>query len=363
MFSINTTTEYAFTVFDNTSSPKDNAFVEKMNLVISFSVIFVTFIAMMSLGCTMEVSKIKKHFIKPKGMAIAVVAQYGIMPLTAFCLAKLFHLGPLESITVLICGCSPGGNISNFFALALKGDINLSIVMTTCSTVLGLGLMPLMIYLYSQGFSNLESAVPYTSIIMSLVLILVPCSVGILINYRFPKYSKIITKVGLSILLIAYVVIGVVVGVIDGNKVFRVTAPPLLATAALMPMTGFICGYILSTLLKMNAPCRRTIAMETGCQNIQLCTTILKVAFPAEVIGQLYLFPAVYIVFQVVEALFLVVLFRCHQMLRPSEQGGQGGAGWSGSQGGKDRAGRSVVAISDEAGDSKVAIRNESFEG
>lgn len=43
------------------------------------------------------------------------------------------------------------------------------------------------------------------------------------------------------------------VGVIDKNKVFRVTAPPLLATAALMPMIGFICGYILSTLLKMNA--------------------------------------------------------------------------------------------------------------
>lgn len=125
MFSINTTTEYNLTVFDNTSSPYNNAFVEKMNLVISFSLIFVTFIAMMSLGCTMEVPKIKKHLIKPKGVAIAIVAQYGIMPLTAFCLAKLFHLGPLESITVLICGCCPGGNISNFFALALKGDINL----------------------------------------------------------------------------------------------------------------------------------------------------------------------------------------------------------------------------------------------
>ncbi|XP_057208357.1 hepatic sodium/bile acid cotransporter [Triplophysa rosa] len=320
MFSINTTTEYNLTVFDNTTSRYDNAFVEKMNHVISLSLIVVTFIAMMSLGCTMEVSKIKKYLIKPKGVAIAAVAQYGIMPLTAFCLAKLLQLGPLESITVLICGCCPGGNLSNFFALALQGDINLSIVMTTCSTVMGLGLMPLMIYLYCQGFSNLERAVPYTSIIISMILILVPCGVGILINYHFPKYSKIITKVGISVMLILFVVIGVVAGVIDGNRVFRVTAPPLLATAALMPMIGYICGYILSTLFKMNASCRRTIAIETGCQNIQLCTTILKVAFPAEVIGQLYLFPVVYIVFQVVEALFLVVLFRCHQMLRPSDQ-------------------------------------------
>ncbi|MGH0120773.1 UNVERIFIED_CONTAM: hypothetical protein FKN15_027139 [Acipenser sinensis] len=61
----------------------------------------------------------------PKGVAIAVVAQYGIMPLTAFTLAKVFQLGSIESVTVLICGCCPGGNLSNIFALALKGDMNL----------------------------------------------------------------------------------------------------------------------------------------------------------------------------------------------------------------------------------------------
>lgn len=125
MSTINTTAEHNFTVFDNTTSPHDDAFVEKMNQVIRLSLIVGTFIVMMSLGCTMEISKIKKHLIKPKGVAIAVGAQYGIMPLTAFCLAKLFHLDPLESITVLICGCCPGGNLSNFFALALKGDMNL----------------------------------------------------------------------------------------------------------------------------------------------------------------------------------------------------------------------------------------------
>lgn len=59
--------------------------------------------------------------------------------------------------------------------------------------------------------------------------------------------------------------------------------------------------------------CRRTISMETGCQNIQLCSTILKVAFPPDVIGPLYLFPMIYIVFQVGEALLLIVLFRVHQ--------------------------------------------------
>lgn len=74
-----------------------------------------------------------------------------------------------------------------------------------------------------------------------------------------------------------------------------------------------LCSCILS--------CRRTVSMEVGCQNIQLCTTILKVAFPAELIGQLYFFPVIYIVFQIVEALIFILLFRCHQKLRPSQKG------------------------------------------
>lgn len=58
--------------------------------------------------------------------------------------------------------------------------------------------------------------------------------------------------------------------------------------------------------------------METGCQNIQLCSAILKVAFPPEVIGPLFLFPLIYIVFQGAEALFLIFLFRMYQRFKPS---------------------------------------------
>lgn len=87
--------------------------------------IVVLFVTMVSLGCTMEIAKITTHLRKPKGVAIAIMAQYGIMPLTAFILGKGFQLGTTESLAILICGCCPGGNVSNTFSLALKGDMNL----------------------------------------------------------------------------------------------------------------------------------------------------------------------------------------------------------------------------------------------
>lgn len=95
------------------------------DLALSIILVLMLIFMMFSLGCTMEFSKIKAHFWKPKGVAIALVAQYGIMPLTAFALGKIFHLNNIEALAILICGCSPGGNLSNLFTVAMKGDINL----------------------------------------------------------------------------------------------------------------------------------------------------------------------------------------------------------------------------------------------
>lgn len=67
--------------------------------------------------------------------------------------------------------------------------------------------------------------------------------------------------------------------------------------------------------------CSRTVSMETGCQNIQLCVAILKVAFSPQVIGPMFLFPLLYIKFQCAEALLLALCFRCYRTLKPPAEG------------------------------------------
>ncbi|XP_054473932.1 hepatic sodium/bile acid cotransporter-like [Anoplopoma fimbria] len=295
----------------NTSSVLTAIVSPLMDKTINLLLIIAVFITMVSLGCTMEVSKIKRHIVKPKGVAIAVLAQYGVMPLTAFCLAKAFQLEEMTAVVILICGCCPGGNLSNLLTLALKGDMNLSIVMTSCSTVLALGMMPLLLFLYCQGF-NLQNSVPYVEIIISLVMILVPCGIGILINYYRPQYAKTITKVGITFMMIAVLGIGIISSFAIGGSILTVLSPPLIAISALMPLIGYAFGYIISWLFGLNQSERRTVAMETGCQNIQLCSTILKLAFPPELVGPLFLFPIVYLSLQLMEAAVLIVLFRLH---------------------------------------------------
>lgn len=96
-----------------------------LNVAINALTITILFITMISLGCTMEIHKIKTHLVKPKGVAIALVAQFCIMPLTAFALTKILQMSPIKAVIVLICGCCPGGSMSNIFSLVVKGDMNL----------------------------------------------------------------------------------------------------------------------------------------------------------------------------------------------------------------------------------------------
>ncbi|KAJ8399075.1 hypothetical protein AAFF_G00414540 [Aldrovandia affinis] len=307
-----------YNVTPHNSTLEAEVFNPVIDKVLSGLSIVTLFITMVALGCSMEITKIKAHIKKPKGVVIAVVAQFGIMPLAAFALAKIFQLGSLEAVTLLICGCCPGGNLSNIFTLALDGDMNLSIVMTTCSTILALGMMPLLLFLYCQGIESIGYNMPYTGIIIALLLTLFPCAIGIAINHWAPQYSSIVQKVSLVILLNSAVAIGIISGISIGTSIWSVLSPQIMATASLLPMIGFMLGYILSTLFRLPEACRRTVAMETGCQNIQLCSTILKVTFPIEVIGALFLFPVVYILFQIIESLILITIYRCYKRFKPA---------------------------------------------
>ena len=72
-------------------------------------------------------------------------------------------------------------------ALLLRGDMNLSILMTSVSTVVGIGAIPFMLKFISGFFldecSKIEDAT--LNIIVSLLATLAPCGLGMLIKERF----------------------------------------------------------------------------------------------------------------------------------------------------------------------------------
>ncbi|KAH0510597.1 Solute carrier family 10 member 6 [Microtus ochrogaster] len=288
-----------------------------LKLVFTVVSVLMVGLVMFSFGCSVEIRKLWSHFRRPWGIAVGLICQFGLMPLTAYLLALSFSLKPFHAIAVLIMGCCPGGTISNVLTFWVDGDMDLSISMTTCSTVAALGMMPLCLYLYTWSWDLKQNlTIPYQSIGITLGSLIVPVAFGFFVNYRWPKQAKVILKVGAiasGILLLVVAVIGVVLA-----KGWNMDVT-LLLISFIFPLVGHVTGFLLAFLTHQSWQRCRTISIETGAQNIQLCIAMLQLSFAAEHLAQLFNFALAYGLFQVLLGFLIVAAYQAYKRRQKSK--------------------------------------------
>lgn len=96
-----------------------------LSLVMSTTLTIMLALVMFAMGCTVEASKLWGHIKRPWGIFIGFLCQFGIMPFTAFALALVFQVLPVQAIVIIIMGCCPGGTGSNIICYWLDGDMDL----------------------------------------------------------------------------------------------------------------------------------------------------------------------------------------------------------------------------------------------
>ncbi|KAM6938401.1 sodium/bile acid cotransporter 4 [Lycodopsis pacificus] len=283
---------------------------------------------MLGLGCTVEVSQLGQHIRRPIGVLLALVCQFVIMPLVAFLLALAFSLDDVAAMAVLLCGCCPGGNLSNIMSLLVNGEMNLSIVMTISSTLLALVLMPLCLWIYSRAWINtpVVNLMPFGAIILTLCSTLIPIGLGVILRYRYTRVADIVLKVSLWSLLVTLVMLFILTGAMLGPELLSTIPPSVYVVAILMPLCGYAAGYGLAVLFDLPPSSCRSVSLETGCQNVQLCTAILKLAFPPQLMGGMYMFPLLYALFQAAEAGIFILAYRMYRkkVLHKADRMGDG---------------------------------------
>ncbi|KAM4702026.1 ileal sodium/bile acid cotransporter-like [Discoglossus pictus] len=290
--------------------PPDN-FNAILNTVLSTVITVMLALVMFAMGCTVEIKKFWGHIKHPWGIAVGFLCQFGIMPLTAFVLSVAFNIHPVQAVAVLIMGCCPGGTGSNILAYWADGDMDLSISMTTCSTLLALGMMPLCLFLYTKKWVDSSSIViPYDSIGISLVTLVVPVGIGMFVNHKWPKQAKKIIKVGSITGGVLIVVIAVIGGVLYRGS--WVIAPQLWIVGTIFPLVGYTLGFFLAWLSNQSWSRCRTVALETGMQNTQLCTTIVQLSFTPEQLSLMFTFPLIYSIFQIAFVFILLLGYRLY---------------------------------------------------
>ncbi|XP_055493343.1 ileal sodium/bile acid cotransporter [Leucoraja erinacea] len=291
--------------------PIDN-FNKFLNLILSSVLTILLALVMFSMGCTVEATKLWGHIKRPWGICVGFLCQFGIMPLTAFALSAAFNIHPIQAVAVLIMGCCPGGTGSNIMSYWMDGDMDLSISMTTCSTVLGMGMMPLCLFLYTRTWVDSDIIqIPYDSIGITLASLLIPVAVGIYVNYKWPKKAKIILKIGSitgAILIVGIAVTGALL-----YKGSWATSSSLWIIGTIFPAIGYSLGFILARVAGLPWFRCRTVALETGAQNTQLCTTIVQLSFTPDQLVLMFTFPLIYSVFQISFAAIMIGAYQFYK--------------------------------------------------
>src|SRR5699024_1153547 len=115
-------------------------------------------VVMFTMGLTLRPADFALVVRRPLPVLLGVGAQYVIMPLVALLVATVLGLPPALAAGVVLVGCAPGGTASNVVSYLARGDVALSVTMTSISTLLAPVLTPLLTLWLAGRYMPLDGA-------------------------------------------------------------------------------------------------------------------------------------------------------------------------------------------------------------
>ena len=251
-------------------------FIPQTGLWVSLSWInYLLMIIMFGMGLTLKFEDFKLVFIRPKDVIIGCVAQFTIMPLLAFMLCKLFNLDVALMTGVILVGACPGGTSSNVITYLSKGDVALSVSMTSINTILAPILTPLITYLLLSTTVDVNTYSMFISIIKVIIL---PIVLGFIINKIFGKFTQKTVKILPMLSVIGICMI--VASVVSHNAAKILSTGLIVFTVVILHnILGYVCGFGLGKALKYDVAKTKAISIEIGMQNSGLATSLASTSF------------------------------------------------------------------------------------
>ena len=245
-------------------------------------------IILFGMGTTLKLDDFLNVFKRPKEIGIGLSIQYIIMPLLAFTLANIFSLNEALTVGLVLVGTVPGGTASDVITFLAKGDLALSVSLTAVSTVISPILTPLITLILIGNHIVFSPVDMFISIIQIVIL---PIALGLLVNYKFPKFAKELKEYLPAISSIAICLI--IGGVLGSNKqAILSTSGVIMLVIILQYCLAILLGLGIGYLSGMKTKQSVTIAIELAFQNSGLSTSLAKTHFPnlalATVPGALY---------------------------------------------------------------------------
>mmetsp|Transcript_46781 Transcript_46781/g.141710 ORF Transcript_46781/g.141710 Transcript_46781/m.141710 type:complete len:425 (-) Transcript_46781:182-1456(-) len=230
---------------------------------------------MLSMGITLKPSDFVKVGARPNAVVMQFSLCYLMMPLLAFGLGKAFALDPALLAGMVLVGSINGGQASNLCTYIARGNVALSVLMTTATTLGAIFMTPLL----CKGLLGAVVPVDAAGIAKSTIqVVLAPIAIGMLTNKYFPKFVE-------KILPFAPVVGVVSTCLLVASAVAQVAEPILAAglglqiPVLLLHLVGGLIGYALPRKTGFGETASRTMAIETSMKSSAFGFLLAKLHF------------------------------------------------------------------------------------
>lgn len=234
-------------------------------------------VVMFGMGLTLNLNDFKIVFSRPKDVVIGCLAQFTIMPLLAWALARLFSLDEALALGVVLVGCCPGGTASNVITYLAKGDLALSVGMTGVSTILA----PLLTPLLTWALAGKSVDVDVVGMLLSILwVVILPIAIGLIVKWIWPKFTEKTIDYLPAFSSIAIATIVAIIIAANAQKLMT-GGLTIIVVVMLHNICGLSLGYLIGQLLRLTEPKKRAVSIEVGMQNSGLASSLATLHFAA----------------------------------------------------------------------------------
>ncbi len=234
-------------------------------------------IIMFGMGLTLTPADFRRVASRPLVVGLGTVLQFAVMPLAALGIGMALGLEPLLLAGFVLLGASPGGTASNVICYLARGDVALSVTLTTVSTLLAVVLTPSLTWLYVAQAVDVAVGAMLLSV---LKIVVAPVALGVLINTFFGRFVRPVAPV-LPLVSVAAIVLAI--AVVVALSADRIPELGLLVVIGVIlhNLVGLVAGYGGGVLFGQDRTTCRTLSIEVGMQNSGLALALATQFFGA----------------------------------------------------------------------------------
>lgn len=230
---------------------------------------------MFGMGLSIKLEDFKLLFKKPKEVIIGVIAQFVVMPFLAFVLVKIFSLPPEIAIGVILVGASPGGTSSNVITYLSKGDVALSVAITSCTTFLAPIMTPFLIYILAGESIQIDMFGMFYSIVQ---VVIIPIILGAIIHKFFPKFAHLME--GVLPLISTIGIVAIIASIVSRNSANLLSSSFMIVLIVVLHnIFGYLLGFLIGKITKQPLAKIKAISIEVGMQNSGLAASLAVTHF------------------------------------------------------------------------------------